>query len=59
VPTWMVVLTRSLTATGGEIEKGVVVGADGDAGRVAAELINAIARHRAWRREAKGQQVPA
>jgi catalase len=50
---------RRAPATAGEIEEGVVVGADGDAARVAAELIKAIARHRAWSREAKGQQVPA
>jgi catalase len=50
---------RRAPATAGEIEEGVVVGADGDAGRVAAELIKAIARHRAWSREAKGQQVTA
>ena len=43
----------------GEIEEGVIVGRDGDATRVAEELVKAIGRHRAWSREARGQQVPA
>src|SRR5262249_51519209 len=43
----------------GEIEEGVIVGGDGDAARVAEDLVKAIGRHRAWSREARGQQVPA
>jgi catalase len=45
--------------TVGELEEGVVVGGDADAARVAAELVKAVARHRAWSRELRGQQVPA
>jgi catalase len=43
----------------GALEEGVIVGGDGDVARVAAELVKAIAGHRVWSREAKGQQVPA
>ena len=43
----------------GALEEGVVAGGDGDVARVAAELVKALARHRAWSREAKGQHVPA
>ena len=45
--------------TVGEVEEGVIVGNDGDAAGVAAELVKAVAKHRAWSREARGQQVPA
>ncbi|HEY3065645.1 MAG TPA: hypothetical protein VGL09_07630 [Methylomirabilota bacterium] len=40
------------------LEEGVIAGGDGDVGKVATEFIKAIARHRAWSREAKGQRVP-
>ena len=50
--------TRGPSAAG-ELEEGVVSGGDGDVASVAASLLKAIARHRAWSREAKGQQVPA
>jgi hypothetical protein len=46
-------------AKGGALEEGVVAGGDDDIARVAAELVKALARHRAWGREAKGQLVPA
>jgi catalase len=46
-------------AKGGTLEEGIVAGGDGDIARVAAELVKALARHRAWSREAKGQLVPA
>ncbi len=39
-------------------EPGVVIGSNGQAGKIAAEFINAIAQHRHWERETKGD-VPA
>jgi catalase len=42
-----------------EVEEGVVAGGDGEVAGVAAKLIKAVAKHRAWSREARGQQVPA
>ena len=41
------------------LEDGVVGGGDGDIARVTTELVKALAGHRAWSREAKGQHVPA
>jgi len=40
------------------LEEGVIMGGDGDVGKVGAQFIKAIARHRAWSRESKGQRVP-
>ena len=40
------------------LEEGVIAGGDGDVAQVGTEFIKAIARHRAWSREAKGQRVP-
>jgi catalase len=40
-------------------EPGVVIGGDGQLGKVAEDFIAAIAQHRAWSREAKAQQIPA
>jgi len=45
-------------AKAGAVEEGVVAGGDGDVAAVAAEFIRAIASHRAWSREAKGQRIP-
>ena len=46
-------------AKAGPLEEGIIGGGDGDVARVAAEFVKAVARHRAWSREAKGQHVPA
>jgi catalase len=40
-------------------ERGVVVGADGQVGKVAEDFIAAIAQHRVWSREGNAQQVAA
>jgi catalase len=47
-------------AAGKEVtaDEGVVVGGDGQAGKVAAAFIDAIAQHRHWGREKK-DQIPA
>jgi len=50
---------HGVPATVEEIEEGVVGGGDGDVNGVATALLKAIARHRAWSREEKGQHVPA
>jgi catalase len=42
----------------GPLEEGVIAGGDGDVAKVAADFIKAIASHRAWSREAKGQRIP-
>ena len=42
-----------------EREEGVVGGGDGDVPSVAAQLLKALARHRAWSRETKAEHVPA
>jgi catalase len=42
----------------GPLEEGVIAGGDGDVSKVAAEFIKAVAKHRAWSREPKGQRVP-
>jgi catalase len=40
------------------VEEGVIAGGDGDVARVAAAFVKAIANHRAWSREEKGQRIP-
>jgi catalase len=42
----------------GALEEGVIAGGDADVGKVATEFIKAIAQHRAWSREPKGQRLP-
>jgi hypothetical protein len=38
--------------------KASIMGGDGAVGKVGAEFIRAITRHRAWSRESAGQRVP-
>jgi catalase len=40
------------------LDEGIVVGEDGDVSNVANGLLKALANHRAWGREPKGQQMP-
>ena len=40
-------------------DDGVIVGGPGQLSTVARDFIRAIAQHRHWSRESKGQQVPA
>ena len=40
------------------LDEGIVVGEDGDVSNVATGLLKALANHRAWGRESKGQQMP-
>jgi catalase len=42
----------------GALEEGVIAGDNGDLSKVAAAFIAAIARHRAWSREAKAETIP-
>ena len=41
----------------GALEEGVIAGGDGDVAKVATAFIKAIAQHRTWSREAKGQRI--
>jgi catalase len=40
-------------------EPGVIIGGDGQLGKVAEDFIAAIAQHRVWSREAKAERIPA
>ena len=40
------------------MKRALTMGGDGAVGKVGAEFIKAIARHRAWSRESAGQRVP-